>query len=58
MLRSLLSPAAAAEDKQFTALADRIALQIFRINSNVTGIQKLVDTLGTKRDNQDLRQRL
>ncbi|KAK9898783.1 t-SNARE [Cystobasidium minutum MCA 4210] len=45
-------------DKQFTALADRIALQIFRINSNVTGIHKLVDTLGTKRDNAELRQRL
>lgn len=46
------------DDKRFTGLADRISLQIFRINSNVTGIQKLVDTLGSKRDNGELRQRL
>lgn len=46
------------EDKRFTALADRISLQIFRINSNVTGILKLVDTLGTKRDSAELRQKL
>jgi syntaxin 7 len=46
------------EDKKFTSLADRIALQIFRITSNVKGIESLVKQLGGRNDNPELRSKL
>jgi len=46
------------DDKRFTALADRISLQVFRINSNTAGIESLVKQLGSKHDNPALRSKL
>lgn len=46
------------EDQRFTTLADRISLQIFRINSNVKGIESLVKQLGSRHDNADIRSKL
>lgn len=39
-------------------LANRVSTHIFRINSNVSGIQKLVDLLGSSRDTVEIRARL
>merc|ERR1712225_127801 len=46
------------DDKRFTALADRISLQVFRINSNTAGIESLVKQLGSKHGNPALRSKL
>ena len=46
------------EDQRFTTLADRISLQIFRINSNVKGIESLVKQLGSRHDSADIRSKL
>ncbi|CAD6575137.1 MAG: hypothetical protein CYPHOPRED_005590 [Cyphobasidiales sp. Tagirdzhanova-0007] len=43
------------DDRRFAALADRIALQIFRVNSNVKGIESLVKQLGGRNDSPELR---
>jgi hypothetical protein len=43
------------EDKAFTKLKDSVAIQVFKIQSNVEGIQRLVDKLGTKQDGASLR---
>jgi len=38
------------KDTQFLNLQSSLALQVFKINSNVKGILKFVDQLGTPRD--------
>ena len=44
--RSAQSP----KETQFLNLQSSLALQVFKINSNVKGILKFVDQLGTPRD--------
>jgi hypothetical protein len=43
------------EDRAFTTLKDTVSIQIFKIQSNVQGIQKLVDKLGGGLDGPSLR---
>jgi len=47
-----------ATELLFKALTDRISIQIFKIDSNVAGITKVVELLGTNRDTPDIRGRL
>ena len=42
-------------DTAFTSLKDSVSIQIFKIQSNVQGIQKAVDKLGGPQDGQALR---
>lgn len=42
-------------DKAFTELKDSVSIQIFKIQSNVTGIQRLVDKVGSPNDGPALR---
>ncbi|KAI8986176.1 t-SNARE [Trametes punicea] len=57
-----LSPKAGApqspEESAFVGLQSSLSLQVFKINSNVQGILKLVDQLGTQRDSPALRKSL
>ncbi|KAI0683089.1 t-SNARE [Earliella scabrosa] len=56
-----LSPGGApqsAEESAFVTLQSSLSLQVFKINSNVQGILKLVDQLGTARDSAALRKSL
>ncbi|OSD02400.1 t-SNARE [Trametes coccinea BRFM310] len=57
-----LSPSAGApqspEESAFLSLQSSLSLQVFKINSNVQGILKLVDQLGTARDSPALRKSL
>jgi syntaxin 7 len=46
------------EDSAFHALQQSLSMQVFKINSNVQGILKLVDQLGTGKDSASLRKRL
>lgn len=46
------------EESAFLALQSSLSLQVFKINSNVQGILKLVDQLGTARDSSNLRKSL
>ena len=46
------------QDKAFTSIKDSVSIQIFKIQSNVTGVQKLVDRLGTQGDGSTLRESL
>lgn len=46
------------EEAAFLSLQSSLSLQVFKINSNVQGILKLVDQLGTARDSPNLRQSL
>ncbi|KAN0087672.1 t-SNARE [Tylopilus felleus] len=46
------------EDSTFSSLQSSLSLQVFKINSNVQGILKLVDQLGTTRDSPSLRKQL
>ncbi|TFY63565.1 hypothetical protein EVJ58_g3175 [Rhodofomes roseus] len=46
------------EDAAFLNLQSSLSLQVFKINSNVQGILKLVDQLGTARDSPNLRKSL
>ncbi|KAH9924648.1 t-SNARE [Epithele typhae] len=46
------------EESAFTSLQSSLSLQVFKINSNVQGILKLVDQLGTARDSAALRKSL
>ncbi|TFK86852.1 t-SNARE [Polyporus arcularius HHB13444] len=46
------------EESAFAALQSSLSLQVFKINSNVQGILKLVDQLGTARDSAALRKSL
>lgn len=43
------------EDHGFSKLKDSVSIQIFKIQSNVQGIQRLIDKLGTGSDNAALR---
>ncbi|WRT67019.1 uncharacterized protein IL334_003985 [Kwoniella shivajii] len=51
----LLRGNAPDQDATFTALKDSVSIQIFKIQSNVQGIQKLVDKLGGTGDGSTLR---
>ncbi|KAI0770384.1 t-SNARE [Fomes fomentarius] len=56
-----LSPSGAPqspEESAFVTLQSSLSLQVFKINSNVQGILKLVDQLGTARDSAALRKSL
>lgn len=46
------------EESAFLTLQSSLSLQVFKINSNVQGILKLVDQLGTGRDSGGLRKSL
>lgn len=46
------------EEAAFLSLQSSLSLQVFKINSNVQGILKLVDQLGTTRDSATLRKSL
>lgn len=46
------------EDSAFLGLQSSLSLQVFKINSNVQGIFKLVDQLGTPKDSPSLRKSL
>lgn len=46
------------EESAFLTLQSSLSLQVFKLNSNVQGILKLVDQLGTTRDSQQLRKSL
>jgi len=46
------------EDAAFQGLQQSLSLQVFKMNSNVQGILKLVDQLGTQRDSATLRKQL
>lgn len=45
-------------DLRFKTIAKQLSLQIHKINANVSAIVKLVDLLGTIKDNPDLRNKL
>lgn len=45
-------------DRDFQSLANKVSTHIFRINSNVSGLQKLIDLLGSSRDTNDIRKKL
>ncbi|KAG0140154.1 hypothetical protein CROQUDRAFT_53693 [Cronartium quercuum f. sp. fusiforme G11] len=45
-------------DHRFQALATKVSTHIFRINSNVSGLQKFIDLLGSSRDTADIRKKL
>lgn len=46
------------EDSAFLSAQSSLSLQVFKINSNVQGILKLVDQLGTAKDSATLRKSL
>ncbi|KAK1924756.1 putative t-SNARE [Papiliotrema laurentii] len=43
------------EDKAFTDVKDTVSIQVFKVQSNVQGIQRLVDKLGSQADGPSLR---
>jgi len=45
-------------ESAFQTLQQSLSFQVFKINANVQGILKLVDQLGTGRDNANLRKSL
>jgi syntaxin 7 len=42
-------------DPEFTRVKDAVSIQIFKIQSNVQGIQRLIDKLGTNADGPSVR---
>lgn len=44
-----------ADDPEFSTLKDSVSIQIFKIQSNVQGIQRLIDKLGSGTDGTNLR---
>ena len=46
------------DDSTFLDVQSSLSLQVFKINSNVQGILKLVDQLGTSKDSAALRKSL
>ena len=46
------------EDSAFAGLQNSLSLQVFKINSNVQAMLKLVDQLGTSKDSANLRKNL
>lgn len=55
---SVISSPQSKEDSAFLGLQSSLSLQVFKINSNVQGILKLVDQLGTAKDSAALRKSL
>ncbi|KAI6156474.1 t-SNARE [Pisolithus thermaeus] len=55
---SHISSPQSREDSAFLSLQSSLSLQVFKINSNVQGILKLVDQLGTTKDSASLRKSL
>ncbi|KAI6044889.1 t-SNARE [Pisolithus marmoratus] len=55
---SSISTPQSREDSAFLSLQSSLSLQVFKINSNVQGILKLVDQLGTTKDSASLRKSL
>ncbi|GAA5990976.1 hypothetical protein JCM10908_000106 [Rhodotorula pacifica] len=53
-----LRPADTSEDPAFRALARRVSVQVQKISANTAAISKLIELLGTPRDNPTLRTRL
>lgn len=49
------TPSNTDQDATFIALKDSVSIQIFKIQSNVQGIQRLVDKLGGNADGDNLR---
>jgi hypothetical protein len=50
--------ASTPSDSAFLNLQSSLSIQVFKINSNVQGIMKAVDQLGTGRDNGQTRKNL
>ena len=46
------------DEAAFMSLQSSLSLQVFKMNANVQGIMKLVDTLGTARDTGGVRKAL
>ena len=46
------------EDKAFTSVKDSVSIQLFKVQNNVLGIQRLVDKLGGQADGPALRNSL
>ena len=46
------------EDSAFQSLQQSLSLQVFNMNTNVQGMLKLVDLLGTQKDSANLRKNL
>ena len=46
------------EEAAFQSLQSSLSIQVFKMNSNVQGILKLVDQLGTAKDNGAIRKAL
>lgn len=57
-IRTTSSAASGSVDSAFQTLQQSLSFQVFKINANVQGILKLVDQLGTGRDNAGLRKSL
>ncbi|KAH8088029.1 putative t-SNARE [Filobasidium floriforme] len=53
--RSAGGPSQSEEEQAFTKLKDSVSIQIFKIQSNVQGITRLVDKLGTPQDSDSVR---
>ncbi|KAF9464238.1 hypothetical protein BDZ94DRAFT_1256621 [Collybia nuda] len=53
-----LQPTTNLQDNTILVLQSSLSLQVFKINTNVQGILKLVDLLGTARDSTGLREAL
>lgn len=51
-------PLRTTEDGEFSRLQNSLSLQVFKMNANIQGILKLVDQLGTTKDNAPLRKSL
>jgi syntaxin 7 len=49
------APLITDEDKTFTSVKDSVSIQVFKVQSNVQGIQRLVDKLGSGADGPALR---
>jgi len=54
----VISPPQSREESTFLGLQSSLSLQVFKINANVQGINKLVDQLGTPKDSATLRKSL
>ena len=58
MLTRRPDPGVAIHDRAFSALTQRISVQIFKLNANVIGINKCVDVLGSAADSPSVRKKL
>lgn len=46
------------DDREYKTLVQRVSQQVFRINGNITSIERLVNFLGGPRDTADVRNKL